>query len=881
MIQSRHHRRPLLGRSTLTAVALATVAVVAPTPMARAEPSGPAPAASAIGPAAGRWLAEEYRWDVDAVAVPASTAGDALLAWAATGSEHSAAQRLRATTVATISSRTGLENISRVLLPLAIYGEDPTDVNGRNLDADLRALYLSTGVNEGRFKATTSGSTPSNNVILHARAMLALRMTAGGAPAAASTALAATQCVNGSFPTTFGSTSTCGNLEASALAAQALRSAGATADAAEAEAWILSVQAVDGTFTPTVSPANGVNTDLVGLAAQTLRSGGHVVAADTSAAYIEAQALLPDAPVRSYDIGAIAQKPVNKTAALDAGEIPLGSRFGLFRNSTMRAVLGLGAPALVDLDPPPVSEAPEEPVRWHRGACAPDEGVNVVVDFTLLVPERIDVRCALGHQISGWAALVNAGYPVGSVSGSPGSAICTIDGQPTAGFPTCWFGSGSEQDGTWSYWSAPNTAPGTSWNPASAYNSTKPALNGVEGSRYGSLLDPAAPPAIDPQLPAPEVTITSAPSGTAATDDAEVAFTVDDPTATVERRVDGGGWDETTSPLTLTDLTQGSHTVDLRATNTYGTVGTLASATWTVDTVAPVVTFTTRPPDSTVDTVATLDYEVDDPAQIAEEECRVDAGAWGACPSPWALTGLTAGAHTAEVRVTDEAGNVGTGSAAWTVVAPRSSHAAWVWAAYQDFLGREPEPAEVTAAVTRLDGGTPRSVLARELATSDAWLTELVTDLYNDTLGREPDAGGLTYWTEQLRSGRMTVARVAAHFYGSAEYDGGIDGGMPQSWVTDLYDALLDRAPDQDGLDFWTDQIAIRGRAWVAFQMFQSLESRRARVTRLYHELLGRAPEPSGRDFWAGRITTAGDIRLAIELAISAEYLTRAQARFP
>jgi alpha-tubulin suppressor-like RCC1 family protein len=208
---------------------------------------------------------------------------------------------------------------------------------------------------------------------------------------------------------------------------------------------------------------------------------------------------------------------------------------------------------------------------------------------------------------------------------------------------------------------------------------------------------------------------------------------------------------------------------------------------------------------------------------------------------------------------------------------PRSASESWVWAAHEDFLDRAPTPGEEAAAVARLDAGTPRSTLARELATSDEWLSVIVTRFYTDTLGRSPGADEVAYWTGELRSGRRTVATVAASFYGSAEYLDGRDA----AWIADLYDALLGRAATPADVTYWSPQATARGRGWVALQLFRSQESRRARVEGLYRDLLGRAADAGGRDYWAGRLTGEGDIALARHLASSAEYLTRARTRFP
>jgi hypothetical protein len=181
--------------------------------------------------------------------------------------------------------------------------------------------------------------------------------------------------------------------------------------------------------------------------------------------------------------------------------------------------------------------------------------------------------------------------------------------------------------------------------------------------------------------------------------------------------------------------------------------------------------------------------------------------------------------------------------------------------------------------VNLLDSGASRGMVLTALTRSDEWLQAIVTDLYEDTLGRAPDADGLAYWVGTLRSGRFTVAQVAASFYAAAEYRAA--SGSVEAWVVDLYDAILGRPATADDRRYWVEQAAVRGRAWVAVRLYGSLESRRDRVTALYETLLGRPPEPEGLAYWAQRVATAGDLSLARHLAASAEYRTRALTRFP
>lgn len=159
-------------------------------------------------------------------------------------------------------------------------------------------------------------------------------------------------------------------------------------------------------------------------------------------------------------------------------------------------------------------------------------------------------------------------------------------------------------------------------------------------------------------------------------------------------------------------------------------------------------------------------------------------------------------------------------------------------------------------------------------------MSGIVRGFYLDTLGRPPDAGGLAYWTAEVRTGRRTVAQVAASFYAASEYIA--RGGDPDlAWVRNLYDAILGRPVGPVGADYWIGEIRRRGHTYVARQIYGSAESRRARVTVLYLHLLGRAPDGGGLSYWAGRISREGDLVLARNIAASPEYRARAVARYP
>ncbi|CAA9285220.1 MAG: hypothetical protein AVDCRST_MAG93-3475, partial [uncultured Chloroflexia bacterium] len=90
---------------------------------------------------------------------------------------------------------------------------------------------------------------------------------------------------------------------------------------------------------------------------------------------------------------------------------------------------------------------------------------------------------------------------------------------------------------------------------------------------------------------APETTIDAGPSGTVTTRSATFEFSSSEASSIYECRLDSGTWSGCSSPKGYTDLVDGSHTFEVRATDVAGnTDATPASRTWTVEATAPTVT---------------------------------------------------------------------------------------------------------------------------------------------------------------------------------------------------------------------------------------------------------------------------------------------------
>ncbi|MWC28833.1 S-layer homology domain-containing protein [Paenibacillus sp. MMS18-CY102] len=169
----------------------------------------------------------------------------------------------------------------------------------------------------------------------------------------------------------------------------------------------------------------------------------------------------------------------------------------------------------------------------------------------------------------------------------------------------------------------------------------------------------------------PETTIDSSPAAVSNSATATFTFSSNE-SGTFEASLDGAAFAASTSPLTLTGLADGSHTLQVRAIDAAGNVdATPASYTWTIDTAVTPPQDTTAP-ETTIDSgpaavsnsaTATFTFSSNESGTF---EASLDGAAFTASTSPLTLTGLADGSHTLQVRAIDAAGNVDATPASYT-----------------------------------------------------------------------------------------------------------------------------------------------------------------------------------------------------------------------
>lgn len=196
----------------------------------------------------------------------------------------------------------------------------------------------------------------------------------------------------------------------------------------------------------------------------------------------------------------------------------------------------------------------------------------------------------------------------------------------------------------------------------------------------------------------------------------------------------------------------------------------------------------------------------------------------------------------------------------------------YVGAAYEALLGRAVDSAALATWTTLLDNGVPRAYMTNLLTHSPEYFGGIIEAAYEKYLGRQADPAGLIAWTAQMQGG-LSDEVLEAYFIGSPEYylhSGGTDKG----WVDAMYENLLGRAPDAAGEAYWVAALGTgANRGSVAYDFTVSPEREAQRITADYSEFLGRAPTGADIFGWlAGYEHGLTNENVVAEFVASDEY---------
>lgn len=119
-----------------------------------------------------------------------------------------------------------------------------------------------------------------------------------------------------------------------------------------------------------------------------------------------------------------------------------------------------------------------------------------------------------------------------------------------------------------------------------------------------------------------------------------------------------------------------------------------------------------------------------------------------------------------------------------------------------------------------------------------------VNDAYRDTLGREPDAEGAKYWTNQLETGAVKLD----------DFDKAFKAGGYEDEVQDAYRTYLGRDPDAEGRKYWVDQLETGAVQPDDFKQSFLSGGYEDDVRDAYRTYLGRDPDAEGGAYWLNQL---------------------------
>ncbi len=331
---------------------------------------------------------------------------------------------------------------------------------------------------------------------------------------------------------------------------------------------------------------------------------------------------------------------------------------------------------------------------WTGGGCAGTDGctvtvtsdVDVAAAFELIAVTDVSTSTANGLYTAPAAISIQVTFTdpvaVGTAGGTPALAL-------NSGAVALYTGGSGTPTLTFTY----TVAPGQLSVDLDATGTNALTLEGgsiadVDGNRATLTLPAPGSPtslgghaAIAIDSVAPVVSAITGPTGYVSATNATLAYTLTEtnPGTTNCTQTAGSGMMPpcTNTEATLASLDEGEHTVRVTHTDLAGNVSAAVAHTWTVDTVAPVVSAITGPAAFVNSTNATLSYTVAElnPAPDGTTCTQtVGTGDMGLCSETGvSFINLSAGGHTVAVTHRDLAGNVSVvRTYAWTVdtVAP-------------------------------------------------------------------------------------------------------------------------------------------------------------------------------------------------------------------
>lgn len=183
---------------------------------------------------------------------------------------------------------------------------------------------------------------------------------------------------------------------------------------------------------------------------------------------------------------------------------------------------------------------------------------------------------------------------------------------------------------------------------------------------------------------------------------------------------------------------------------------------------------------------------------------------------------------------------------------------------YRDFLKREGDSDGIVSWMGSLGNGSTRADVTRAFFDSAEFQGAIapVARLYYAYFNRIPDLPGFEYWLYQYGTGTSSLDAISQAFAGSPEFIGTYGPLNNSQFVTLVYQNVLGRAPDAGGLAYWVARLdnasMTRGQVMVGFSEsieYQQTSYNRVFVTMIYYGMLHRMPDQGGFNYWVAQLS--------------------------
>ncbi len=191
---------------------------------------------------------------------------------------------------------------------------------------------------------------------------------------------------------------------------------------------------------------------------------------------------------------------------------------------------------------------------------------------------------------------------------------------------------------------------------------------------------------------------------------------------------------------------------------------------------------------------------------------------------------------------------------------------------------------EASVSLTAYSGGAENGGFAVKVGSKIWDPTFFTTQQYLDLLDRAPDQAGLNFWLNQLSTGGNTRASLAANFFTSAEFS---NGGLN---IIKFYIAVFRRDPDFGGFLFnYNAFIGGQPLSAILNQFLTSPEFQNTYgtltnsdfVNLIYQNVFGRAPDSGGYNYYLGLLNNGQITRAGVmgQFIASSEFSGTVRAR--